>query len=162
MRYFRISQNQDIPGSVSLREVNNIGGYHEARGGDLSKLDSAIVSLVDYIALDSCPDIHDRDIFMVKGAVKQTFDMFLPQIQYKHLVITERDGKRYEQYYIPLLDVLDKSEIQEAMIQDRPIFCFLKGSKEVWVVVSLEVIEAVLRRNPMGIRIDVITEEIRN
>lgn len=156
MRYFRISQDRDVPGSVRLSGVNNIGGYHEARGGDLSKLDRAIASLVDYNALNSCPDILDHDLFMVKGAVKQVFDMFLPRVQYKHCVMAERDGKRHEQYYIPLFDVLDESEAQEAMTQNRPIFCFFKGSREIWVVASVEVIEAVLRRNPAGIKISVI------
>lgn len=158
MRYFKLSQDRDIPGGVSLSGVNSIGGYHEARSGDLSMLDNAFVSHVDYNSLNSCPDILDLDLFMVKGAVKQVFDMYIPKSQYKHCILTERDGKKHEQYFIPLLDLVDVGEGLEAAAQDKQIFRII-SSNERMVVVSLEVIEAVLRRSPMGVRVDVIDSD---
>jgi len=157
MIYFKISQDLDASGSIRLTGENNIGGYHEARSGDLTRLDNAIVSLVDYNSLKNCPDILDRQLYMVRGAVKQVFDIFMPSIEYKHCVFTERDGESHEQYYIPMLEVLNVNEALQAMEQHRPFFRVVVSRERV-VVVSLEVVEAMLRRNPVGIKIDVINK----
>jgi len=155
MRYFELSQDLDVPFRAGIVNTIKIGGYDEAKQGDFYKLDNAIVSLVDSEALDSTPDILDRQLFMIKGAVKEVFDMFLPRIQYKHCIMTERVKKRYERYYIPLLEVFGEDDSIETVAEGRHIFRIVNEQKNM-VVASLEVIEALLRRNPIGVKTDVL------
>jgi len=151
VRYFKLRQDERLPNSVRLT-----GDYHEARNGDLSNVDSVIVSLVNSSPLNFYPDIISGQLFMVKGAVKQVFDMFLPKMQYKHCVMIDEPENKYEQYYIPVLDVFDVSEVSKAVASGRQIFRVI-SPRERAVVASLAAVEAVLRRSPAGIKIDAIT-----
>lgn len=149
MKYFKLGQDNRIPYGVLLTGVNRIGGYYESKGGNLSSLDKVIVSFVNSSPINFYPDILDRQIFMIKGAVKEVFDLFLPELEYKHCVMLDNPEKRYEQYFIPVLDVLD---MQEGLMREKHIFR-IAGTKEIEVAASLEVVEAMLRRKSIGVRI---------
>ena len=100
MRYFRLEQDKRIPYGVTLNKLADIGGYYESKGGDLSGLDRVIVSYVNSSPINFYPDILDRQIFMIKGAVKEVFDVFLPELEYKHCVFLDNPYDRYEEYFI--------------------------------------------------------------
>lgn len=149
MKYFKLRQDNRIPYGVLLTGINKIGGYFESKKGDLSALDRAIASYVNSSPVNFYPDILDRQIYMIRGVVKEVFDLFLPDLEYKHCCLLDNPNNRYDIYYIPVLDVL---ELQEGAAQGRHIFRIAQA-KEIEVAVSLDVVEAVLRRSPTGIRI---------
>lgn len=148
MKYFKIGQDRRIPYGVLLTNLNNIGGYYESKKGELTPLDDVIVSFVNSSPINFYPDILDRQIFMIKDSVKEVFDLFMPELEYKHCCLLDNPNDRYGIYYIPMLDVLD---IKDGITQSRNIFR-IADTKEIEVSVSLDVIEALLRRKPTGIR----------
>jgi len=154
MKYYKLEQDRRIPNSVLLADLSGAGGYYNSKGTDLSGLGRAIVSSVISSTRNFYPDILDRHIFMVKGAVKEVFDLFLPELDYKHCCLLDKPNDRYDMYYIPMLDVVD---MQEGAAQGRHVFRIAKKN-EIMFVASLEVVEAVLRRKPAGIRISSISE----
>jgi len=149
MKYFKLGQDQRIPYSVLLTGLNKINGYFDAKDGNLSALDNAITSFVNSSPVNFYPDILDRQIFMIKDSVKEVFDLFLHELEYKHCVLLDNPEKRYTQYFIPVLYDLN---IEDGVKQGRYIFR-IANTKEIEVAASLEVVEAVLRRKPAGIRI---------
>ena len=152
MKYFKLSQDKRIPYSVLLTNTTRIGGYNESKDGYLSDLDRVIASAVNSSPINFYPDILDRQLYMIKGAVKEVFDLFLPEIRYKHCVMIDKPEKRCERYYIPLLDVFDLSE---GCAHGNHIFRMrnTEGAK-IEIVASLEVVEAILRRKPEGVRVE--------
>ena len=152
MKYYKLGQDQRIPYGVLLTNINAIDGYYESKNGNLSALERVIASYVNSSPVNFYPDILDRQIFMIKGAVKEVFDLFLSDIQYKHCILIDRPEKRHEQYYIPILDVCS---VNEGSGQGKHIFR-ISDTKEIEVAASLEAIEAILRRKPTGVRITAI------
>jgi len=149
VKYFKIGQDRRIPYGVMLTHLDRIDGYSDTKKGNFSSLDYVIVSTINLSPINFYPDILDRQIIMVKGAVKDIFDIFLPELEYKHCCLVDNNYERYDVYYIPLLDVFN---IQEGIAQGRHLFYSIE-MKEIEVLASLEVIEAILRRKPMGVRI---------
>jgi len=149
MKYYRLCQDRRIPYSVLLTNLNNIGGYYESKGGNLSLLDKTIVSFVNSSPINFYPDILDRQIFMIKDAVKEVFDLFMPELEYKHCCLLDNPNNRHELYFIPVLDLVDMSKNST---KGTHIFR-LKDTREIEVIISLEVVEAILRRKSAGIRI---------
>jgi len=149
VKYFKIGQDRRIPYGVMLTHLDRISGYSDSKKGSFSSLDYVIVSTIDSSPINFYPDILDRQIIMIKGAVKDVFDLFLPVLEYKHCCLVDRDNDRCDVYYIPTLEVLD---VQEGVAQCRHIFYSFE-KKEIEIIASLVVIEAILRRKPIGVRI---------
>ena len=148
MKYFRLSQDHRIPYGVTLKGLDRISGYYEAKKGDLSGLDKQIMLLVNSSPLNYYPDILDSHIFMIKDVLKSVFDLFLPHLRYKKCSLLDKKTKRCDYYYIPVLGIVEKDA---GMAQDMHIFRIAEA-KETQVAASLAVIEAVLRRRPSGVR----------
>lgn len=152
MKYFKLGQDRRIPYSVLLTDLNKIGGYYESKGGNLSSLDRAFASFVNSSLINFYPDILDRQIYMIKDTVKEVFDLFLPELEYKHCCLLDNPNDRYDIYYIPVLEVMD---MRQGAAEGKYIFR-ISDTKEIEVAASLEVVEAVLRRKPTGIKINPI------
>ena len=152
MKYFKLSQDKRIPHGVNPTELHRMAGYHKFRSGDLSGLDDTITLTVTSNQVNYYPDILDQQLFMVRGAVKQVFDLFLPGNQYQTCFLLDHDFDRFEYYHIPVLEIID---IPEGITRNQPIFR-IAGAEEIAVAASIEVVEAVLRRRPSGVRISPI------
>jgi len=152
MKYFKICQEKRGSYGILLKDLNSIGGYKESQKGDMSKLDNSMVLLIDPGSADFYADILDRQLFMIKNAVKEVFDLFLPELEYKHCCLIDSASEKYEQYHIPVLEVLDT---QTASTENKHIFRLI-DTKETAVMASLEVVEALLRRNPVGVRFSIV------
>ena len=152
MRYFKLSQDRRIPYGVLLSDVDKIDGYYESKSGDLFNLPDVVPSSIAPSPLNFYPDILDRQFFMVKGAVKEVFDMFLPKAEYKHCCLLDNSNSEYFVYYIPVLDVM---KLSEGLEHGGHIFR-IAGTKEIEVAASLAAAEAVLRRKPVGVRVSCV------
>ena len=149
MMYFKLGQDRRIPNAVLLTNLNSIEGYYEYKRGNVKLLEDSFVSMVSPGQLHFYPDILDRQVFMVKGPVKDVFDIFLPDVEYKHCCFIDAPNRAYVQYYVPILDAADfRTGIDSGHFVFRNL-----DSSDIEVVVSLEVIEAVLRRKPAGCRV---------
>jgi hypothetical protein len=149
MKYFCLGQDTRMPNGVLLTNVNAINGYYEYKKGNVSLLDDSFVSMVHSSPVNFYPDILDRQIFMVKGAVKEVLDMFTPDMQYKHCCLLDEPNQKYEQYFIPLFDTVDAHTGAE-----MGLYIFRnKNENNIEVLASLEFVEVLLRRKPTGVRV---------
>ena len=148
MKYFKLSQDHRIPYGVTLKGLDRIAGYYEAKKGDLYGLNNHITLWVSSSPLNYYPDILDSHIFMIKDVLKSVFDLFLPHPRYKKCFLFDKKTEEFELYHIPFLDIVEKDA---GMAQGLHIFRIAE-SKEIQIAASLEVIEAVLRRRPTGVR----------
>ena len=155
MEYFRLSQDKRMPYAVTLSGIDKIEGYFESKQGDMSLLENGISEVISHSPLNFYPDILDRQIYMVKGVVKEVFDMFLPGMIYKRCNLIDRVVERYETYYIPIIDAI---KFKGGIERGRHIFR-REDSKEIEVVVSLAVVEAILRRKSVGVRVEVVKND---
>ena len=152
MKHFSLEQDKRIPYGVLLTQLNNIYGYYESKKGNLTSLDRAIISFVNSSPINFYPDVLDRQIFMIKGVVKEVFDLFLPELEYKHCCLLDNPNRKHELYFIPILS--SRSVLADAEKNDY-IFR-LVNERDSKVIISIEVAEAILRRKPTGIRISSI------
>ena len=148
MRYFKLGQDTRMPNGVLLTDINSIHGYFEYRKCNAFALESFFVSIVHSSPVNYYPDILDRQIFMVKGAVKDVMNVLVPDMEYKHCCLVDDANDVFERYHVPMLPTMD---VQEGVADALPIFRVADESK-LDVLASLEFVEALLRRKPKGCR----------
>lgn len=154
IKYFKLSQDKRLSNAVLLSVPDKIRGYFEAKAGNTQNLDDALLSPIKESKHNFYPDILDMQIFMIKDAVKEVFDLFLPGHEYKHCCFIEGTSDKYTLYYIPTLEIMS---VEKAREQSAHIFR-IADTKEAEIAVSLEAVEAVLRRNPVGVRVEAISD----
>ena len=153
MKYFSLGQDHRIPNGVLLTNLNNINGYYEYKKGNPSMLDDSFVSPVNSSPINFYPDILDRQIFMVKGTVKEVLDIFMPEMEYKYCCLLDETNSVYENYCIPMLH-----EVDIHLGDELGLHIFRnENAKNIEVLTSLEFVEALLRRNPIGCRVIHVT-----
>jgi len=152
MTYFNLCQDTRIPNGVLLTDINKIHGYFEYKNCNASELDGFFVSMVNPSPVNFYPDILDRQIFMVKDSIKDVIDLFIPDMDYKHCCLIDDPNNSFVQYYIPMLDITDE---EVGIESNLPIFRVADNNKLV-IVASLDFVEAVLRRQPVGCRINLL------
>jgi len=150
MMYFKLGQDRQRPHSVMINTKYPIRGFREARDGDLSALDNVLAPFVHTSPINYYPDILDFEFYMIKGAIKDVFELFYPNMELKHCVLIDKPEKKYTQYFIPHLDLFDF----ELGIKFGSHIFRLKNARQIEVAVSLDVVEAILRRKPNGIMIE--------
>jgi len=104
-------------------------------------------------------DVHDRGIFMVSKKVKEVFEIFCPDMEYREIFVVDSENKRQQHFYAPLLpfsSIECKITRPQGLNGERQLEIF--GGKELMgevfrvrshmdscTVVSLFVAEAILR-----------------
>ena len=149
MKYFKLEQDKRIPYGVLLTGLEAIHGYYEYRKGNDTILEHSFTSFVNSSVVNFYPDILDRQIFIVKCVVKDVIDIFLPEVEYKFCCLIDEPNNIYEQYLIPMLYTVD---IKTGIASGHHIFRN-KETEGIEVIASLEFVEALLRRKPMGCRV---------
>ena len=149
MKYFKLEQDKRIPYAVLLKGLDAINGYYEYRKGNDNILEYSFTSLVNSSVANFYPDILDRQIFMVKSVVKDVIDLFMPDVEYRFCCLIDEPNNIYEQYLIPMLHTVD---INTGIVCNHHIFRN-KDAEDIEVIATLEFVEALLRRKPIGCRV---------
>ena len=174
MRYFIISQEDsyvDAPQIKGLEQEADLHKFYEDI--DFFKKDRLILD-VGKRKHFSCPDVLTKPCFMVSAAAWNVMLMFEPNLHSVEVLLNPC-GEMLEihQYKIPWLHKvncltedsrfnLDRSEvlepvIDEELIGDKAIFR-LGGVGKCYIVMRMDLVEALLRRDIYGIQL----QELKN
>lgn len=98
------------------------------------------------------PDIFTTPFLMVKSKLFKTILMYMPEIKIKYMSLVDSEKEECETYVIPILDVVERKTIEEPEISERVLF-YVSGAYERYVVARLDLLESLLRRNLIGLKI---------
>lgn len=119
-------------------------------------------------------DIILNPFFMVSEELKNLLAIFEPNLKYKVIFLIDSENKKMGQYFIPLLDKIDclsessefnldktiikKGIIDEKKLKDKAIF-MIDNMKSQQIVMRMDLVEAILRRDFLGMRIKELYKE---
>lgn len=165
MDYFRLEQDKRLPFNIWIRRVMMLEGIHTAMRNDYSGLKDMNAVEVTGDSYGEYPDVFDKQLFLIKGGVKDSFDLHIPHISYKEFFLIDKTHKSYERYYAPVLPVIeslseqsecsaDKSVVARAVLRknclpEESIFQ-VGGVADRVIIVRLDAAESILRRSPKG------------
>ena len=153
MRYFFITQDKNLPGSIQYRDFDINGSRHVFSKEDSSQLDS-VVAL--YLAGDG------------NEARRNILDAYEPGLFFQEVVLIHKESSRQYRYVHTLMDQLDavgsqteyypngtvkRLVLDSGKIGQHNLF-LLKGNQRKDPIVSLPLAESLLRRRPMGIHFE--------
>ena len=168
MEYFRLRQDERQPYGIIFKGFHDIPNAMEAVKGNANLLDDMTVVFVTSSKYNWYPAVLSRQLFMYKESVKQTVDIYCPNLEYRHFCILDKKNRIYEYYYIPILEAfncmsesseynLDKSIIKKIVLKREVLpeaSVFRLGEvKDQVVIVTLAVAESLIRRNIDGIQL---------
>lgn len=170
MRYFLLTENKDFSHRARVTNWNGKIDVSNLVPEKAAEIESRIV-------LETVPDkemlytdIILYPFLMYSEIVYRLIQLFEPNLEHKEIIFFEKDvSDSIGLYYLPILDVVDcltsKSqynfdhsdieygEIDRSKVGDKAIFV-LGGLKKRRVVVRLDLVEALIRREVTGIGLD--------
>lgn len=165
MRYFIMKQDYNLPYSIKLKDFQMTGQHHVFYKDDESKLNDVSFLYVKGKEDEIYPDFIQNPIYMVSEVVQGVLDMYEDDLIFKKVVLINKEAQNQKTYYHVLTDHIDGLSNQtpfypdgkeKKLILDRgkigvhKIFQ-LKDVRGNYLIVSLEVLESLLRRKVQGI-----------
>ena len=98
------------------------------------------------------PDIFTAPFFMVKRKLFKVIMMYMPEIKIKYMSLVDSVKEECETYVVPILDVVEGKTIEETDFSEKMLF-YVSGGSERYVVARLDLLESLLRRNAIGLKI---------
>ena len=168
MEYFKLEQDKRVPYGVLMQGLSKMENIQDTLKGNIIPLKRMNVVFVPPSRFNWYPDVLDRQLFLVQENVKEAFDLYQPDLQYRYFCLLDNQNQVHKFYYAPALEMvdclseesgcnLDKSVIRNVVLRKESIdgkdLFRIAGVKELVVIVSLPMAESLLRRRPKGIRI---------
>ena len=164
LRYFIIDQDKgytDIP--------NPVNWFYKLGPGDamksIQKFPDREIFLIHTGDSPTYIDFMTEPMIMVTEKVKKCLQLYEPNMQFKEIVLLDREKKKSQNYFVPKFTELDCMtdrstytnwnydvnyvELDEQKIGDKAIF-ILKGPEKRNIIVRLDVAESLLRRGTKG------------
>ena len=170
MRYFKIKQDPYLPCSIKLRDFDMNGGHKTFLKEEAVQLNDTTVLYAVGKQDEVYSDFIENPVYMVSEIVKVVFNMYEDDLIFKKVAILNKEARTQESYYHVLTDHIealsDRTQFypdgrEKKIILDNYKIGFhkvfqLKGVKSEQLIINLDVVESLLRRNVQGI----IFEEI--
>lgn len=168
MEYFRIKQDPEcfealvIPDVISQIDRRYVTPEEAHRIQDITLFHLAGKDHPEFI------DLIDRQLFLISGALKHAFSLYVPKLKYKKVVVVNSPQNMQQTYYLPIFMPIDSLSEQSIMTPDkqRVKHLIIKqsaiGSTAIFkvqhkfeniVIVRLDAAESILRRNLQGIKL---------
>lgn len=157
MRYFCIEQDISYTPKLVLNGLHNI-----AHNDDFTLERSYLVP--DHQVVFPIPkknnqyvDVLSEQFFLVTEMVRDVFRAYSSDMKYKTFCVIDNEYKVYEYYYAPILSSIapvrnqrcDALHFNSTMVEGKHVFrADIPGTNSV--VVSLEIVESLLRRSIIG------------
>ncbi|MEY8356560.1 hypothetical protein AALB39_24855 [Lachnospiraceae bacterium 54-53] len=177
MRFFTMEQDKSLPDMIRFRDFDICGPRHIFYKEDGDKIDD---STMMYLAKDSgetAPDFIQSPVYLVSDKVKKVLDMYEDDMVFRTVTIASKERETIMVYHHLLPDRMDmlsgqtefytSGSVKRLVLDPEKIGhhkVFLLNDKRFFnPLVSLEVVESLLRRNVTGIIWkEVLVESWRN
>lgn len=173
MRYFFLTQDVKLPGTIQLRDFDITGGRQVFLKSDSERLNDTTVLYLGGNGKETRPDFIQSPVTMFSERLKDVMDAYEPDLVFKDVVLIHKANSlqyHYVQVLMDQLDVIsDKTEfypnhLPKRLILDsqkigrRNLF-FLPGTYRSDPIVGLALAESLLRRNAVGMRLEEVEVE---
>ena len=164
-RYFFMDQDSTLPDAVGLRDFDIQGKRHIFTSEDAGRMNDVTALYLDEKAGECAPDFIKSPVYMVSEMVSGVMDMYEDGLDWKKIVLIHKEEGRQMVYYHLLLKEMEMlhslteyypNGMEKRMVLDREKTAhhkafLLADSKVKLPVVSLEVVESLLRRRVTGV-----------
>ena len=164
MKFFHVEANDQIAQPRFIDWFNEMNPQ-QLVARDISQISRFTVSLH---AGAIFTDIISYPYFMISDGFASLVSMYDESIQFRHVVLNDKENRRFMAYNIPLLEEIDclsqeselnrdgsvllKTVLLREVVKGRSLFQ-IGGVKNRYVVSSLELVESALRREALGLKI---------
>lgn len=165
MRYFFMDQDISLPDSIGLRDFDIQGKRHIFTWEDREQMNDITTLYLDETAGECAPDYIKSPVYMVSEMMRGVIDMYEDEMIWKKIVMIHKEEGRQLVYYHLLLKEIealhDSTEYYPNGMEKRMVLdsvktgchkAFLMADSKIKLpVVSLEVVESLLRRHVTGV-----------
>lgn len=173
MRYFFLMQDVELPGAIRLRDLDITGGRCVFTRKDAEQLrESAVL----YLAGDGKQarwDFLESPVLMFAERFREILDAYEPELIFQEIILIHKENSLQYRYVHTLMDELDvlgsnteyypNGTIKRPVLDRKKIgrhhLFLIKNGQRKDPVISLSLAESILRRNPVGIRIEEVEVE---
>ena len=164
-RYFFMEQDNALMDVIGLRNFDIYGKRHIFTWKDAAKINDVTPLYLDETKGECAPDFIKSPVYMVSEKAKKVIDMYEDELVFKKIVLIHKEEGRELIYFHLLLKEIeavdDAAEYYPNGMEKR--LCLnrnkigvhkaflLADSKIMLPVLSLEVVESLLRRQVMGV-----------
>lgn len=172
MEYFIIKQDKDMRRCAHLESwVNTLKHTNPFRYLRLATTETRIMFVADDV-YNEYPDFIQRPFPLIKKELKNMLSRYQPNIFFENMVLVEKElGKQqvYCRMVVPEINCASpKSERQYGKLKKIVLDRKKVGSQRIFqvegdnrVIMRLDVVESILRRNPYGIEFERIEVDER-
>lgn len=165
MRYFFITQDKNLPGSIQYRDFDVNGSRHVFSKEDSEQLNSVVAMYLTGDGKEARWDFLQHPVTMFEARFRDILDAYEPGLFFQDVVLIHKENSLQYRYVHTLMDQLDVVGSQteyypngtvKHLVLDREkigrhnLF-LLKGNLRKDPIVSLPLAESLLRRKPIGI-----------
>ena len=164
-RYFFMDQDNTLMDAISLRDFDIYGKRHIFTWEDSDKMNDVTPLYLDETGGECAPDFIKSPVYMVSEMAKKVIDMYEDDLVFKKIVLIHKEETKQLVYFHLLLQeieaVADAAEYDPSGIENQLILnrekigdhkAFLLAESKIKLpVISLEVVESLLRRHVMGV-----------
>lgn len=165
MRYFIIRQDHQLPYSMKLRDFEMTGQHQVFYKEDAHRLNEVSFLYVLGSGDEVFSDLIQNPIYMISEKVQPVFDMYEDELIFKKVMLINKEVQSQKKYFHVVTDHIEglsdktlfypdgrekKIILEASKIYPHHIFQ-LKNVKGNYLIVSLPVVESLLRRKVQGI-----------
>ena len=167
MKYFLISKDKNFTTAPDI--INWYKDITFRNEKNLHKLKNRTVFNIKPEKNIIWTDIISIPNFFVSQKIKDIIEKYDKKIKFKQVILLDKENANAEVYYLPLLDFIEclsnesivarntikKCILKKDAIKDKVIFRIGDVNKR-YIVVRLDLIESILRRDTRGIKLEEI------
>ena len=165
-RYFFMEQDHTLMDVIGLRDFDIYGKRHIFTWEDRDRVNDITSLYLDESKGECAPDFIKSPVYMISEMAKKVIDMYEDDLVFKKIVLIHKSEERQLVYFHLLLKEIEALDagteyypngmekrmvLGKEKIGDHKAF-LLADSRIRLPVVSLEVVESLLRRRVMGVQ----------
>lgn len=165
MRYFIMKQDHQLPYSFKLRDFEMTGKHQVFYKEEADKLNEVSFLYVLGKGDEAYADFIQNPVYMVSEVVQGVLDMYEDDLVFKKVILIHKEAQIQKKYFHLVTDHIeglsDKTPFYPDGREKKLILDYnkvkahhvfqLKDAKGVYLIVSLAVVESLLRRKVQGI-----------
>ncbi len=165
MRFFTMEQDKSLPDVIQFRDFDIRGPRHIFYKEDAREIQESNMMYLTKDSGETAPDFIQSPVSLVSDKVKAVLDMYEDDMVFKTVTIASKERETIMVYHHLLLERMDMFSEKTEFYSNGSIKCLVLdpakiGEHKVFLlndkrfpnpIVSLEVVESLLRRNIIGI-----------
>ncbi|WP_077611732.1 hypothetical protein [Clostridium sp. Marseille-P2415] len=165
MRFFTMEQDKSLQDQIRFRDFDICGPRHIFYKEDAEKLAESNMMYLTEDSGETAPDFIQSPVYLVSDKVKKVLDMYEDDMIFKTVTVASKEQETIMVYHHLLLERLDMFSGQTEFYSNGSVKRLVLDPKKVGEhkvfllndkrfpnpLVSLEVVESLLRRNVIGV-----------